>query len=214
MDQRLRICFRAEDVARGRQALPQDLVVFNDAVVDEEEAARTIRVGMSVGLGGLAVGGPARVRNAHHTFGTLLPHPLLERRHLADGLRQVRPRTQDGDAARIIAAILKPLQALEKYFPRRPVPNVSDNAAHVNLSDKWQAASDERSQESEALLVTCHCSKGGPVREPERAIRRRRETTQPGSRRSLFRAFAARREPQFRPTAGRLDTSLHARATG
>src|SRR5436309_7320724 len=106
---------------------------------------------MSVGLGGLAVRGPARVRNAHYTFGTLLPHPLLERGHLADGLRKVRLRTQDGDAARIVAAIFKPLQALEKYFPRRPVPNVSDNAAHINLSGKWQVASDK-------LLATCHSS--------------------------------------------------------
>src|SRR6266568_3477711 len=98
---------------------------------------------MSVRLSGLAVRGPARVRNAHPTFGTLLPHPLLERGHLADGLRQVRLRTQDGDAARIVAAIFKPPQTLEKYLPRRPVPNVSDNAAHVNLSDKWQVTSDK-----------------------------------------------------------------------
>ena len=91
---------------------------------------------MSVGLGGLAVRGPARVRNAHHAFRAFLPHPLFERGHLADRLGQVRLRTQDGHAARIVAAILKPLQALEKYLPRRPVPNVSDNAAHVNLSGK------------------------------------------------------------------------------
>src|SRR5207244_4946304 len=54
----------AEDVALGQQPLLQREIVLQDPVVDDDERARAVGVGVGVFLGGAAVGGPAGVPDA------------------------------------------------------------------------------------------------------------------------------------------------------
>ena len=68
-------------------------------------------------------------------FGSLLPHALLKRRNFADSLRQVRRRgVQNGDPARVVSAVLKSLQSLEKDLPSRLLPDIGHNPTHTILS--------------------------------------------------------------------------------
>ena len=119
-----------EFVALGGELALELEVVLDDAVVDDYDLAGAVAVRVGVELRRPAVGGPARVGDAHHALGLLRPNALLEDRDLADGARQVRLVVQDGDAARVVAAVLKPLQTLNQHFASGLVSNIADNSAH------------------------------------------------------------------------------------
>ena len=83
MRHHLRVRLRGKLKAGALQFLPQQLVVFNDAVVHQGDFAA--HVGVGINLTGNAVGGPAGVGNARVGAGFSLPNLLLQALHLALG---------------------------------------------------------------------------------------------------------------------------------
>jgi hypothetical protein len=105
-----------EDVAEPLQFAAQLFVVLDDAVVDDRDAVLG-DVRMRVALGRHAVGGPARVRDAEIAVRRDWSiQRFLQHAHLADGAHalQVFGAVQDGHAGRVVAAILKPAQAVHQ----------------------------------------------------------------------------------------------------
>jgi hypothetical protein len=88
--------------------------VFEDAVVDDDDAARAVGVRMRVGLGRAAVGCPAGVTDARRAAGGGVSQPREEVRELA-GTAQHRkgPVGERGDPGRVVAAVFESLQALD-----------------------------------------------------------------------------------------------------
>ena len=68
-----RVRLGLERVARLDQFGAQDLVVLDDAVVDQRQPAGLVGVRVGVLVDGAAVGGPAGVGNAHVARGGLGP---------------------------------------------------------------------------------------------------------------------------------------------
>ena len=76
---------------RGEFALEVE-VVFDDAVVDDDDAAGAVAVGMGVLFGGAAVGGPARVADAEGAIERMLAEDFFEIAQLARGAADLRER--------------------------------------------------------------------------------------------------------------------------
>ena len=104
----LRIGLRAEGVAGALQLRTQLLVVFDDAVMHDRQAARHVRV--CVALARHAVRGPTRVCDADPAVERRTVERILQRLHFANHAyaRQVIGIVHDGHAGRVIAAILEP----------------------------------------------------------------------------------------------------------
>ena len=119
----LGIGLAAEVVALGLERSTQFIVVFDDAVVGQGNAsglaagalARAMaEVGMSVVHGGRAMGGPARMGNAGGALEMLL---LDLGQQFGDPVRAAGAFQAIGvhrHAARVIAAVFEPLQALDQ----------------------------------------------------------------------------------------------------
>ena len=128
----LRVRLRREAVALFEQFLLEFQVVFDDAVMDHGDGAH--QVGMGVGLGGAAVGGPAGVADAHLARQGLLAQQLFQ-------LDQFAQAAADGQAViadhrhprRIIAPVFQPFQAVQDDGHGLLGPQISDNAAHSYL---------------------------------------------------------------------------------
>src|SRR5450756_2110144 len=123
-----------ELVALTLQFVLQLEVVLDDAVVDDDDAARAVAVRVGVLLGGPAVRGPPRVADAVLPFERLRPDDILEAGQLAGASPQVdRALPHHRDARRIVPAILEPPQAVDEYRDNRFGSDVTDNAAHRRL---------------------------------------------------------------------------------
>ena len=82
-------------------------VVLDDAVVDDDDPAAAVAVGMGVFLGRPAVGGPARVADAVVALDRVGAQRVLEPRQLAGAPPQLDLAVaHHGDAGRIVAAVL------------------------------------------------------------------------------------------------------------
>jgi len=98
-----------ERVSARLEACAEVAVVFDDAVVDDDEAACAVGVRVGVGVAGAAVSGPARVADA---LAPVRPALLEDRRQrgelalaLADG--DTAAVLENGDADAVVAAVLK-----------------------------------------------------------------------------------------------------------
>ena len=117
-------------------------VVLDDAVVDDDDAAGAVAVGMGVLLGRAAVRGPARVADAVLAVERVGLDGVLEAGELPGAPAQV-----DGalphhrDAGRVVAAVLEPAQAVDEDRDDRLGPDVADDAAHEDLSSVSPAPS-------------------------------------------------------------------------
>ena len=110
-------------------------IVLDDAVVNDGDAiAGQMRV--RVGLGHAAVRRPARVRDAEPARERLRLELALELRDLADGAAQAElvVRLHDGEARRVVAAILEAFQALDEHGHDVALCDGSDDAAHSDES--------------------------------------------------------------------------------
>src|SRR5688572_19027619 len=107
-------------------------MVLDDAVVDDDDIAGAVCVGMSVNLGRLAVGGPARVADAGAADGQAAFEPVAQVAQLADVLGdcQAALSVQHGDAGAVVAAVLQPCQAIEDEWGSLIAADVSNYAAH------------------------------------------------------------------------------------
>ena len=119
----------AELVPRPRQRLLQLEMIFDDPVVDHRHAAVLVRVRVLVGR--LAVRGPAGVADAGGALRHRLAEALLQIRQLALGPHHRQAVVaEDGDAGRIVSAVLQLPQPLDQQACALLIPDVSHDAAH------------------------------------------------------------------------------------
>ena len=104
-----------ERVAFALQLLLQLEIVLDDAVVDDDDAAGAVAVRVRVLFGRPAVRGPARVADPVFAFERIAGDDLFEPRQLAGAAPQLDAAVaDDGDAGRVVAAILEPAQAVDQ----------------------------------------------------------------------------------------------------
>ena len=129
----LRVGLRAEAMAPREQAVPQVPEVLDDAVVDDRDIAGAVDVGMGVEVVGPAVGRPAGVGEADRRLGRGVEQRGAQVGQLARALlhEQLARCRDEGDAGRVIAAVLEAREALEQDGRRVARPDVSDDAAHA-----------------------------------------------------------------------------------
>ena len=113
------------------QFLLQLEVVLDDAVVDDDQAPRAVAVRVGVLLGRAAVRGPPRVAEAKGAVDRLGPDGVLEARELAGAAAQLDvPVAHDGDARRVVAAILEASQPFEQQRNDWTRADVADDSTH------------------------------------------------------------------------------------
>ena len=127
----LRIRLRHERVPGDGQFLAQLEIIFDDAVVDDREFARVVRMRVRVDIRRLAVRRPARVADADRAGERRFLQLLLQHGEPALRLADLEPLAGvDGDARRVVSPILELLQALDQDLLRVPVTDISYNSAH------------------------------------------------------------------------------------
>ena len=121
----------AQDVPVGREVLSQLDVVLDDAVVHDRDLAGAVDVRVGVLLARLAVRRPARVADAHATGDRRGVERLLEVDQFADAARDGQlSGVDDGDARRVVAAVLEPCKPAEQHVSRAAGADVSDDSTH------------------------------------------------------------------------------------
>ena len=94
---------------RGELAL-QLQIIFNDAVVNDDDAARAVAMGVGVFFGGAAMGSPAGVANAEGAVERVLAQSLFQLGELAGSAAHLKlgpRRTAHGNARRIVTAVFE-----------------------------------------------------------------------------------------------------------
>ena len=79
------IGFGDELVALGGEFALQVEIVFDDAVVDDDDAAGAVAMGMGIFFGGAAVGGPAGVADAEGALEGMLAEDFFKIAEFAGG---------------------------------------------------------------------------------------------------------------------------------
>ena len=108
-------------------------VILDDAVVDDDEGAGAVAVGMGVLFGGTAVGGPAGVADAEGAGEGVVGDEGFEVAELAGGAAELHVAVGgagDGDAGGVIAAVFEAAQAFDDDGHGRIGANVSDDSTH------------------------------------------------------------------------------------
>src|SRR6202044_3176397 len=112
---------------------------LDDAVVDDRDAVAGVGVGVRVGLVRLTVGGPARVADADGGLGRA--RGLSCRQLVAEVLDASRgfgdlesASADDGEASRVVASVLQPVQSLDEDWRHIPLADITDDPAHVTVS--------------------------------------------------------------------------------
>ncbi len=122
-----------ELVAFGDQLLLQRDIVLDDAVVDDDDLAGAVAMGMSVLFRGTPMRRPAGVADAVGAVERLQADDLFQVAQLAFGAANLQASAiaGDRDAGRVVAAILQPPQAIDddRHYPL--LANVTNNSAHV-----------------------------------------------------------------------------------
>jgi hypothetical protein len=110
------------------------LVVLDDPVVNDRNAI-TGHVGVSIGLGDAAVRRPAGVRHAQKAAQRIGPELVFEFGHLADRLAEPDGlvAAENGDARRVIAAILEAPETLDQYWNDISFGDCADDSTHEVL---------------------------------------------------------------------------------
>jgi len=111
-------------------------IILDNAVVNHDEAASAIAMGVRVFLRGASMRGPAGVANAEGSIERVLTENLFEVNELtgrAAELKSVARRAANGDARRVVSAIFESPQPLDddrNYLFRS---HVTDNSAHISI---------------------------------------------------------------------------------
>ena len=123
-------------------------VVLDDAVVDDDEGAGAVAVGVGVLFGGAAVGGPAGVADAEGAGDGALGEDGFEVAEFARCAAELEcsvGAAGDGDAGRVVAAVFEAAQAFDDDGDGGIRANVSDDSTHGTSLDaargfcEWQA---------------------------------------------------------------------------
>ncbi len=132
MGEHFGVRLRDKGVAFGDEAFLEELVVFDDAVVDEGNFAGLVQVRVRVLVGGRTVRGPARVADTGGALGGLLAD---ERGQIVDAaglLAQVEfAVVQDAEPGGIVPAIFQTTQAFENDAGGGLGANVANDATHI-----------------------------------------------------------------------------------
>ncbi len=129
--QHLGVRLGPEAMPLGEQALLDLEIVLEDPVVDDDERALAVGVRVRVLLGRPAVGGPARVADARRALDGPLAQDAFERLEPPGGAPDLQPPAlQDGDAGRVVAAVLEAPEPLDDDRGRALVTDVADDPAH------------------------------------------------------------------------------------
>src|SRR5580765_4176470 len=137
----LGVRFGDECVALLLQLSLQRQVVLDDAVVDDDDAARAVAMRMRVLFGRPTVRRPSRVAEAVGAVDGIPGQDVLEPGELPRAAADVDlPVVDDRDARGVIAAILEPAKPFDDDGDRWPGPDVSDDSAHsVTLREQEMA---------------------------------------------------------------------------
>ena len=127
----LRVRLGGEDVPAAAELGAQLFVVLDDAVEDDGDVAAAVGMRVGVLFAGLAVSGPARVAKTH-TGVRRADGGGDERVQVADGTHHTEAVFFDqGDAGRVVAAILEAPEAVKDDGLAGPAPDVADDSAHA-----------------------------------------------------------------------------------
>ena len=130
--QDLRVRLGTENVPRREQVVLQLGVVLDDPVMDHRETPGAVEVRVRVGVGGLAVRGPARVGDADVAGGGVSLDEVGQRLDAALALARLDLAAVDGgQPGRVIAAVFEPAQAVEQDRGGGGFADVADDAAHI-----------------------------------------------------------------------------------
>ena len=127
--------FGLEDVALGDEGGFEREVVFDDAVVHDDEGSGAVAVGVGVFFGGAAVGGPAGVADAVGAVDGRGGDDGFEVAELAGGAAEferggVRGRAAYGDAGGVVAAVFEAAQTFNDDGDDRFGADVTDDSTH------------------------------------------------------------------------------------
>src|SRR4029079_15292676 len=121
-----------ELVPRLLQALLEGEEVLDDAVVDHDDLAGAVAVGMGVVLVRLPVRGPARVAHAERAAQRLLAQLRLVVAELPLGAHDLYAvPVDDGDARAVVAAVLQFFQSADQHRHDVTLAYVTNDSAHV-----------------------------------------------------------------------------------
>ena len=121
-----------ELVAFGDQLLLQRDIVLDNAVVDDDDLAGAVAMGMGVLFRGTPVRGPAGVADAVGAVERLQADDLFQVAQLAFSAANLQASAIAGnrDARRVVAAILQPAQAINDDRHYALLADVTNNSAH------------------------------------------------------------------------------------
>ena len=130
--QHLRVGFAAEDVSALCQLLAESQVVFDDAVMDDGDAAVGGEVRVGVGAARFAVGGPARVPDARVPRNVLRHAEFVQLVHAAPLFEGGKSAIlDDGNTSAVVTAVFQSFKSLYQNGVRFFAPRVCYNAAHI-----------------------------------------------------------------------------------
>ena len=142
----LGVGFGGEGVAFGDEGFFELEVVFDDAVVDDDEGAGAVAVGVGVLFGGAAVGGPAGVADAEGALDGVFGEDVGEVAEFAGGAAKLERvgdaigrGAGDGDAGGVIAAVLEAGEALHDDVDGGFGADVTNDSAHGIECSGWGA---------------------------------------------------------------------------
>src|SRR4051812_31357479 len=118
------------------ELLLQLKIVFDDAVVNDNDFSRTVAVRMSVLFRWAPVRSPTCVADAIGSVEGLKPDSLSKIAKLAFGaaVLQPIPVTGDGDTRRIVSAIFQPAKTVDNHRYYALTSDVPHNTAHTSTS--------------------------------------------------------------------------------
>ena len=123
-------------MAARQKVVAQPLEVLDDAVMDDRDLAGAVGVRMGVHVVGPAVRRPAGVGQAYRgRWCAILKKSRSQVLELAGALldEHLAAGRDQGDAGRVVAAVLKPGEALQQDGRRLARPNVADDSTHSSL---------------------------------------------------------------------------------
>ena len=121
----------AELVPGLQQLGPENLIVFDDPVVDQRQPPGLVEMRVRVLVRGTAVRGPASVGNADLPGGGMLFEQVGEHLDAPGALADFElAAVNGGEARRVVAAIFQPPQPVQQDGGRRCLADVADDSAH------------------------------------------------------------------------------------
>ena len=126
-----RIRLRLEDMALLDELFLQAEIVLDDAVVHDDEVTRAVRMRMRIAVRRTAMRRPARMADTDRALRHIFLDLVAQCRKAADALLDADViAVINGDAGRIVAAVLELREALEQEVRCLLVTDITNNTTH------------------------------------------------------------------------------------